>query len=113
MVNDSFFSVHDDQEQDGEKQGEADKKDKKGGDSEEWTYGDEGSSTCHSIIDLNMQNYMTLPRTKIDFFSIKNYLKQKEIPCIKYNYSLDKEIQNSDQYFATLQLSKDSRTLYI
>ena len=50
---------------------------------------------------------------KLDYYSIINYLKQKEIPCIKYNYSLDKEIQNSDQYFATLTLSRDGKKFIV
>lgn len=52
----------------------------------------EDSCTNFSRIDMSMQNYKTIPRTKLDFYSIKSYLKQKEIPCIKLNYCLDKEI---------------------
>lgn len=77
MVNNSFFSVKDENEHDCA--GEEHRKDNPFADlkpdDSEWTYGEENSSSDHSIIDLNMQNYMTLPRTKLDFFSIKNYLK--------------------------------------
>jgi len=36
-----------------------------------------------------------------------------EIPCQKYNYSLDKSSQNRDHYFATLKLSKDGNFLVL
>ena len=34
-------------------------------------------------------NYLTKPRTFIDYNDICNYLKGKEIPCQKYNYTLE------------------------
>lgn len=43
----------------------------------------------------------------------KNFLRNREIACQKYNYSLDKRYQNLDHYVATLRLSKDAKTLHI
>lgn len=40
-------------------------------------------------------------------------MKNKEISCRKYNYSLDKRVQNSDHYYATLQLSEDGTKFII
>ena len=51
---------------------------------------------------IKNNGYKTQKRKKIDFNEIVNHLKNKEISCRKYNYSLDKRVQNSDHYYATL-----------
>ena len=67
----------------------------------------EGSKhTCHAV-------YHTKDRKDIKFSEICDYLKNKEISCQKYNYSLEQRYQNQDHYIATLQLSKCGKKLLI
>ena len=40
-------------------------------------------------------------------------MQQKQIICTKYNYSLDKVVQNFISYEATILLSKDGKKLII
>jgi hypothetical protein len=58
-------------------------------------------------------NYITHPRIVIGITDTKNFLRNREIACQKYNYSLDKRYQNLDHYVATLRLSKDAKTFII
>jgi len=59
---------------------------------------------CQKAYDkfIISNGYKTQKRKKIDFADIVSHLKSKEISCRKYNYSLDKRVQNSDHYYATL-----------
>ena len=56
--------------------------------------------------------YTTPVRTDIDFDQTTLYLKKTEIPCLKYNYTMDKT-QNLDHFFATLRLSLDGKKFQI
>ena len=60
------------------------------------------SLDCHDKKKHCGNHYKTEPRTKIDFRNICTYLKNKEISCQKYNYSLAAQVQNQDHYFATI-----------
>ena len=51
------------------------------------------------------ENYELIHATK--------YLQDNEIPCIKYNYSLDKIVQNFTSYKSFLTLSEDGNELII
>ena len=62
---------------------------------------------------LQSQVYFTHPRTRIDFRGLQNYLKSREIPCLKLNYSLASLVQNKQHQFATLQLTSDGNRLKI
>ena len=41
------------------------------------------------------------------------YLQKNKIPIVKYNYSLDKDLQRFFAYDGTLQLSEDASTFII
>lgn len=56
--------------------------------------------------------YTTPVRTDLDFDQTTFYLKRTEIPCLKYNYTMDKT-QNFDHFFATLRLSSDGKKFEI
>ena len=57
--------------------------------------------------------YTTKPRCCLDYQLLKSKLILKEIGCQKYNFNVDKRIQNQDHYMSTLQLSKDGQRLII
>lgn len=52
------------------------------------------SLDCHDKKAHCGNHYATEPRTKIEFRNICTYLKNKEISCQKYNYSLASLVQN-------------------
>ena len=45
--------------------------------------------------------------------NIKAYLVSNKIECVKYNHSLESEVQNFDSFNATIQLSGDHKRLNI
>jgi hypothetical protein len=43
----------------------------------------------------------------------RSYLSSRDIPCVKYNYSLDSEVQNFSCFDSVIRLSEDLKTLNI
>jgi len=51
------------------------------------------------------ENYVMLHAT--------NFLQKNKIPCFKYNYSLDEEVQNFCSFPSYIQVSEDGEELII
>ena len=49
--------------------------------------------------------YKDYPRNTVKIEETRDYLKVKEIPCIKYHYGFDQTTQNMDSNFSLLKLS--------
>lgn len=80
---------------------------------------DEGDAAEESLLSKHDVAYNAFKKRYNDeLFSKFNYsevcAKLKEpIKCVKYNYSLEEEIQNHLQFDGTLQLSEDGQSLLI
>ena len=57
--------------------------------------------------------YKDYPRHTVKIEETRDYLKVKEIPCIKYHYGFDYTTQNMDSNFSLLKLSNDEQFLLI
>lgn len=49
----------------------------------------------------------------MEYNNIKEWMYGNRIDCVKYNYSLEKEVQNFSTFDGQIQLSEDGRYLYI
>lgn len=49
----------------------------------------------------------------MEYNNIKEWMYGNRIDCVKYNYSLEKEVQNFSTFDGQIQLSEDGKYLYI
>lgn len=49
----------------------------------------------------------------MEYDNIKEWMIGNRIDCVKYNYSLEKKVQNFSTFDGQIQLSEDGKYLYI
>ena len=65
------------------------------------------------LLNRSKEDVENAAKNQDEFTTCKNFMIQTQIPCFKYNTSLDKAVQKQNCYEATMSLSSDGKSLII